>query len=92
MRAKKEIDEKIKEIKAERKTLPHYSVFGDNNWDSMDLQVEILEEGYDGIEDLQDQLDDILDRYDGDLPEEDGEDKWRVSVLDYLLENTDELC
>jgi bisphosphoglycerate-independent phosphoglycerate mutase (AlkP superfamily) len=43
LRTKKEIKAKIAEEKKERKTLPERSMFGDNNWERIDANLEVLE-------------------------------------------------
>ena len=42
MRTQEQIDEQIKGIESMKEWLPEYSAFGDNNWEAMDLQIEIL--------------------------------------------------
>ncbi len=39
----KEILSKIEELKKDRQTLPEYNFFGDNNWEGLDKQIEVLE-------------------------------------------------
>ncbi len=41
-RSKREIEKEIREIEAEKARLPEFSFFGDNNWATMDAQIEIL--------------------------------------------------
>ena len=43
VRTEKEIQKAIEDLKIMRKNMPHYSMFGDNNWASLDAQIAILE-------------------------------------------------
>lgn len=42
-RTQKEIDGMIFKLKREKKTIPHYSLFRDNNWAAIDVQLDVLE-------------------------------------------------
>lgn len=43
IRTQAEIDFQIAGLKKERETIPQFSFFGDNNWDIIDAQLDILE-------------------------------------------------
>ena len=90
MRTVKEIKNKIKKIKAERKTIRQFSMFGDNNWGTMDKQVEILEGVLNKSIDPDDELEKMKDYYDNNFPEEQIE-KAKMDTLDWVLKNIDEL-
>ena len=40
---KKKVKAKLEKLKRERKTIKQYSIFGDDNWKRLDVQIEILE-------------------------------------------------
>ena len=42
-RTKEEIDRQISGLKAEKESLPEFTIFGDNNWERIDMQIDILE-------------------------------------------------
>ena len=90
MRTKKEIDKKIKELQAERKKLPEFSMFDDANWSLIDRQVAQLKQCKDlHPGEIRNKLDSMLDEYDGEFPDN-PIDKARVDVWDWLLGNVDE--
>lgn len=41
-RTHEEINQQIEGLLEMKKTLPEYSFFGDNNWKSIDIQVDVL--------------------------------------------------
>ena len=45
---KEQIEKAIAYAKKERARLPEYSVFGDNNWKTLDNEIEVLEEAVKG--------------------------------------------
>ncbi len=90
MRTNKEIKKKIKELQKERRKLPQYSFFGDDNWGTLDKQIEVLEGILDKSIDADDELEKMKDYYNDNFPEEEIE-KAKMDVLDWVLKNTDEL-
>lgn len=52
-RTAKEIKKQIEGLKKMKKTLPEFSFFGDNNWDGIDAQLDVLE-GMKEAEDFED--------------------------------------
>lgn len=92
MRTKKEIRKAINEKEVERKKLPHYSIFGNDNWGTLDEELYILEEVIAGRldeDDIEDKLDDILEENGGDFAKEEKE-KAKLETYDWLLGNIDE--
>ena len=43
MRTQDEINRQIEGLKADRKSLPEFSLFGDNNWEVIDESIYMLE-------------------------------------------------
>lgn len=41
-RTDKEVQAEIKSLEACKGYIPHYTAFGDNNWDHVDLQIDFL--------------------------------------------------
>ena len=89
MRSKKEIKKKIQELSKERKELPHYSIFGNNNWGTLDANLEILQANLTKVE-VKEALEKMSEYYNGNFPEEEIE-KSKMNTYDWLLGNTDEL-
>lgn len=50
MKSVEEIQKQIEGLKKMKNTLPEYNFFGDNNWVSIDVQLDILE----GVKDYDD--------------------------------------
>jgi len=93
MRTNTQVKKKIKELYAERKKLPEYSNFGDENWKIIDAEVRILERFLKNLwtyGDTKDRLDELLEDYGGDFPDNQI-DKAKCDTYDWLLENIDEL-
>ena len=42
-RTQKEIDRQINGLKEQRRLLPNFTLFGDNNWEQIDAQLDVLE-------------------------------------------------
>lgn len=42
MRTKEEIDRQIDGLNKMRSNLPEYSRFGDNNWENIDAQIDVI--------------------------------------------------
>lgn len=42
MRTQEEIERQIEGLKKQKESLPEYNFFGDNNWEMIDAQIEIL--------------------------------------------------
>src|ERR1700681_1592261 len=66
LRTKKEIKAKIASEKKQRKTLPERSMFGDNNWETIDNNVAALNwvlDNYD-LYDVKDKIEDVYAEYD----------------------------
>lgn len=88
---KKLIEKKLKELKKERGTIRQFSMFGDNNWGTLDKEMEILincltKKSFNPEE----ELDKMRDYYDGNFPEEQIE-KSKMDALDFVLGNVDNL-
>lgn len=63
MRSQEEIQRQIDGIEAMKEWLPEENVFGDNNWEIMDIQVGILDGSIDPNKDLSEIFDeDIYDQ------------------------------
>jgi len=90
MRTAKEIKNKLTRIEKERKTIRQYSMFGDNNWGTMDKQIEVLRNVLNKKIDPDDELEEMKDYYNDNFPEEQIE-KSKMDALDWVLGNTDEL-
>lgn len=43
IRTQKEIDRQINGLKEQRRLLPNFTLFGDNNWEQIDAQLDVLE-------------------------------------------------
>ena len=88
---KKLIEEKLKELKKERGTIREFSVFGDNNWGTLDKEIEILQKCLtDKSFDPDKELDKMRGYYDGNFPEGQIE-KSKMDALDFVVGNIDEL-
>lgn len=91
MRTNKEIKEKLKELQEEYSKLPHYSMFGNDNWKRRDTITNIFNEALkQGEEWIEDKLEKMTDYYEGNFPEDDIE-KLKMDAYDWLLNNIDEL-
>lgn len=87
MRTKKEIKSKIKELSNDRKTLPQYSMFGTNNWKTLDKELEILKSNLTETQ-VKKALNKMIDYYEGNFPEDETE-KTKMDTYDWLLGNRD---
>jgi len=91
MRIKKEIKKKIKELQKEYSKLPHYSMFGDDNWKRRDAMLAILNGALEqGEEWVENKLERMTDYYEGNFPEDEVE-KLKMDTYDWLLNNIDEI-
>lgn len=71
LKTKKEIKAKMVSEKKTRKTLPEYSVFGSNNWKTIDDNVEALQwvlDNYD-LGSVKDRIEDTYDQFDESDPD-----------------------
>ena len=92
MRTKAQINKKIKEIQKERKTLPKYSMFGTENWDTMDSQVVLLKWCLSKEEiEIDNASDDLLEQYNNNFPPQDTVDYAMMNTYVWILEKNDEL-
>lgn len=90
MRTAKEIKAKIKSVTTEYSKLPHFSFFGDNNWEARDTILEYLNKAInDKFFDVDEELEQAL--IDRDENPEDGELENKINTLDWLVGHTDEL-
>lgn len=86
----KQIKECIKKLKLLKTGIPHFSIFGDNNWGEIDVEIAVLERflkepDYDKLEDrLSDRLDEIDDEG-GDCFEDS-----HIKAYDWILGSTDD--
>jgi hypothetical protein len=64
-------------LRAGKSRVPHYSVFGDDNWEAINTQIEVLES------DLDEET--IFDRSRAD-EHDDAEDKWPLHARDSALD------
>ena len=88
-RTEKEIEKVIVGIKKERKRLPEFSIFEDNNWETFDEEIKTLEECLKLDEtDIEGKLNELLDACDslGIDPCE----NYAIKVYDWVLDKTDE--
>ncbi len=93
MRSNIQVKKKIKALQVERKTLPEYSNFGDENWKIIDVQIRVLNRfllNFWTHGDTKDRLDELLEDYGGDFPDK-PIDKAKCDTYDWLLENIEDL-
>jgi len=94
MRTLIELKKAIKKLQAERKSLPHYSMFGTNNYGSIDTYAIVLTNAIErklSESQVREILDNILEEYGGDFPPEETSDYWKVTALDYILEQREDI-
>ena len=75
-----QINAEIAELKRIRPLIPQYTAFGDNNWDKVDAQIEVLENALSDI--------DIDNRTQAD-EDDDDESKWSLEVAGNAREACD---
>ena len=92
---KKKIEKLLADLQKERSTIKQFSIFGDDNWESMDKEIEIYKEILaskniekavsDKMEDLESEIDEVQDKYGDDEYEQmEKERKPFQNVLDNL--------
>lgn len=59
IRTEKQIKTQIRHLQDERKSIRQFSMFGDNNWEKLDSEIEFLQKYLDGDVD-ESEFDDIL--------------------------------
>lgn len=59
MRTLEQIQEQVIGLRSMKLTLPEYSMFGDNNWEAIDAQINILE-GKKSLEDYDEYQEEYL--------------------------------
>lgn len=89
-----EIQEMISKCQQLRKGIPHFSFFGDDNWENIDKQIEALNDCLSKDEDeIKGNLSTILNAYEDEDGESTGDD-WMenptVQVYDWVLGNTED--
>lgn len=87
-RTKKEVEERLKEEEGERAKLPHYSMFGDDNWMQCDAIIKTLKSILnDKMYDAQDESFKLEDY----PPEPESEGYWIQRTLDWYLGLSDDI-
>jgi sugar-specific transcriptional regulator TrmB len=83
MRTKKEIEQKIKKLEKERKTIPQFSWVGNNNWKELDKAIETLKKYKNKDEtEIEERVDKMLD-----VLGDNWAGNYKLRVLDWIIGN-----